>query len=232
MYGYIYMTVNKQNGKKYIGKRQKCNFDVKYKGSGVHLKNALQLYGAENFETHILKECVDKQDLNESEKYFIMKYDAVNSKDFYNIASGGDGGNTGRNYKGQPATHIQTEAERFKRSQSLKQAYAEGRHPIIRAGWQKGRHRTEADNEANRLRNSNKAWIHKDGVQTTVPKEKLELYLQNGWERGMLKRDTPSWNKGLTKETSASMKTISDKRITALKDHGIGCCKYKNRINT
>ena len=53
--GYIYITTNIINNKKYIGKRQKPEFDKNYKGSGRYLKNAINKYGIENFNTKILK---------------------------------------------------------------------------------------------------------------------------------------------------------------------------------
>lgn len=92
--GYIYLTTNLVNNKKYIGKKQSsifCNF---YKGSGVILKKALQKYGKENFKVEILEWCETLNELNQSEIKWISLYDAVNNKNFYNIAKGGTGGNT------------------------------------------------------------------------------------------------------------------------------------------
>lgn len=88
----IYMTINKINGKKYIGKDMKNN--PNYLGSGIHLKRAIIKYGNQNFIKEILEYCETKEQLNEREKYWINFYDAVKSNDFYNIANGGDGGNT------------------------------------------------------------------------------------------------------------------------------------------
>ena len=47
MFGYIYVTENAITGKKYIGQKR-GNFCPMYKGSGVHLKEALKFYGKEN----------------------------------------------------------------------------------------------------------------------------------------------------------------------------------------
>lgn len=96
MYGFIYITTNHVNGKKYIGQK---NYDKrgnwkKYLGSGVILAKAIQKYGKENFSKEVVEECESKEQLDEREKYWIAYYDAVNSDNFYNIASGGDGGNT------------------------------------------------------------------------------------------------------------------------------------------
>ncbi len=93
---YIYMTINLINNKKYIGKR-KCVCEIEqdgYLGSGKILKNAIKKYGKENFKKEILEVCDSEKTCNEREKDWIALYNAVNSDEFYNIASGGDGGNT------------------------------------------------------------------------------------------------------------------------------------------
>ena len=91
MYGYIYLTTNLVNGKKYIGQHRSSCFDRSYYGSGVLLNRALSKYGKENFSVSILKECDSEEDLNESEIYFIKKYNAVINEEFYNVANGGLG---------------------------------------------------------------------------------------------------------------------------------------------
>ena len=65
-----------------------------YLGSGIILNRAFKKYGKENFSKEIIEECETKDKLNEQEKYWISFYDAVGSENFYNIAYGGDGGNT------------------------------------------------------------------------------------------------------------------------------------------
>ena len=98
-YGFIYITTNLINNKKYIGQKK---YGVKncetYLGSGIILKQAIEKHGRENFKRDILEECYSKEELNEREKYWINYYDAVNSKNFYNIAIGGDGGNVIEGY--------------------------------------------------------------------------------------------------------------------------------------
>lgn len=96
MYGFIYITTNHINGKQYIGQRKydKQNKWKDYLGSGIILSKAIDKYGIENFSKEIIEECNSKKELNEREKYWITYYNAVNSEHFYNIASGGDGGNT------------------------------------------------------------------------------------------------------------------------------------------
>lgn len=58
MYGFVYMTTNKINNMKYIGK---CEYSRKngwknYLGSGTYFKRALATYGREAFTREILAE--------------------------------------------------------------------------------------------------------------------------------------------------------------------------------
>ena len=93
MYGYIYETINLINNKKYIGQHKCSQFDPNYKGSGKRLRQAFKKYGKENFSCTLLKKCFSKKELDEQEKYFIEIYNCVESRDYYNIKPGGEGGN-------------------------------------------------------------------------------------------------------------------------------------------
>lgn len=85
MYGYVYLTTNLINNRKYIGRRKSSVFDPDYKGSGKLLRKDLDKYGKDSFKVEILEECDTKDDLNRQEIYWIKKYDAVNSDEFYNL---------------------------------------------------------------------------------------------------------------------------------------------------
>jgi hypothetical protein len=86
----VYLTTNLVNNKKYIGIDTKNNLE--YFGSGLYIKKAIKKYGKENFRKEVLEICENKEDLLNSEIKWILFYDAVNSKDFYNIHPGGQGG--------------------------------------------------------------------------------------------------------------------------------------------
>ena len=95
MYGFIYITTNHINGKRYIGQKSYSQSNWKtYLGSGIYLNRAINKYGKENFSKEIIETCETKEILDEREKYWIGYYNAVENNNFYNIASGGDGGNT------------------------------------------------------------------------------------------------------------------------------------------
>jgi len=88
----VYITKNLTNGKKYIGKDQ--SNDPNYLGSGIHLKRAIKKYGKDNFVKEVIEYCDTIDKLNEREIYWIEYFNASKSNEYYNIASGGDGGNT------------------------------------------------------------------------------------------------------------------------------------------
>lgn len=88
MIGYVYITENLINNKTYVGKKY-GDFDPKYLGSGLILKQAIKKYGFNNFKCKVLKYCKSEKELNEKEKNLIFKL-----KPNYNLAEGGAGGNT------------------------------------------------------------------------------------------------------------------------------------------
>lgn len=90
-YGYIYLTENKIDGKKYIGMHKSSTFDHTYYGTGKIIKQALKKYGKENFICTVLEWGKNKEDLQEKEKKWIEKYSAYNNPNFYNISIGGTG---------------------------------------------------------------------------------------------------------------------------------------------
>lgn len=94
-YGFVYMTTNLINGKRYIGQRKYYGDHEEYLGSGNLIRAAIEKYGKDNFSRVVLAQCKTRQELNEQEKYWIAYYDAVRSCDFYNIAMGGEGGSCG-----------------------------------------------------------------------------------------------------------------------------------------
>lgn len=93
MYGFIYLTTNKINGKKYIGMCKNTHREG-YLGSGKLLKEAIKKYGKQNFERTILQECETFESLSNAEECWIKHYNAIEDDSFYNLTSGGFGGNS------------------------------------------------------------------------------------------------------------------------------------------
>ena len=95
LYGFIYLTTNLVNGKKYIGKRKykrNSTDDDNYLVSGKLIKQAIDKYGKENFVRDTLDYAYSKNELSDKEQYYIALYNAVEDDMFYNLKSGGDGG--------------------------------------------------------------------------------------------------------------------------------------------
>ena len=89
---YIYLIVNKVNGKTYVGQRKSSKewYDDNYMGSGKRLKLAKLKYGIENFEKFLVQYCYSKEETNKAEKFWIAEYRS-RGKAEYNIADGGQG---------------------------------------------------------------------------------------------------------------------------------------------
>jgi group I intron endonuclease len=85
-YGYIYMTTNLVNGKRYIGRHKYKDWDYSYYGSGKYLKRAIKKYGIENFTCFPLAWAWNENELNKLEIDYIAHY-----RPEYNLTKGGDG---------------------------------------------------------------------------------------------------------------------------------------------
>jgi hypothetical protein len=91
IYGYIFITTNTINGKRYIGmyregRRQPFS---RYFGSGKALRRAIRKYGSENFIKEIIYTASSKEELSSKEIELIAQYNCVADPTWYNIAEGG-----------------------------------------------------------------------------------------------------------------------------------------------
>ena len=158
MYGYIYMTTNLVNGKRYIGqKKSEVFLENNYLGSGKYIGYAINSHGRENFSVSVIEWCSSKSELDEREKYWIKHYDAVNSDNFYNLQAGGQTGNIAGSrlseetklklsisHKGRFTGHDNpmygkkhSEESRIKLSNSLKGKMSGNKNPMY------GKHKTD-----------------------------------------------------------------------------------------
>lgn len=84
MIGFVYLWLNKINGKKYIGAHT-GHPDDGYVGSGTYFNAAVKKYGIENFERKILYEEYDNRELLFRKEFEIInEMNAVFSSDYYN----------------------------------------------------------------------------------------------------------------------------------------------------
>ena len=94
MYGYVYLTTNTINNKRYIGQHKSEIFDEKYKGSGKILVQAFEKYGKENFEWEIIDTCESIDEALFLESMYISQYNSctfMNNSNGYNILYTQDG---------------------------------------------------------------------------------------------------------------------------------------------
>jgi group I intron endonuclease len=89
-YGYIYLTTNKINDKRYIGQHKSKDWDYSYYGSGKYLKRAINKYGIESFTCFPLAWAWNKNELNRLEIEYIAHY-----KPEYNLTKGGQNNGSG-----------------------------------------------------------------------------------------------------------------------------------------
>lgn len=102
----IYMIRNKSNGKVYIGQsvdiylRWKSHKKNLQKGChrNIHLQNAWNKYGEDNFEFLIIEECNEDR-LTKQEQYWIDFYGGLNSTDNYNKRDAGSIGHLSVEHK-------------------------------------------------------------------------------------------------------------------------------------
>lgn len=122
---WIYLTVNKLNGKMYVGRNSRRDLD--YLGSGHNILQAIEKYGKENFEMSILEDLGENATLKEvidCENKWIEYFQAPINSEFYNISW-----NTGGMGKGDSHTDETKELIR----NSMKEVYKNG----LPAEWRK-----------------------------------------------------------------------------------------------
>lgn len=92
-YHYFYKIENAINGKVYYGIHSTDDLDDGYMGSGSRLKEAIKIYGKENFVKTVLKH-FPTRDLASTYESEIVTEQLVHDKNCYNLKCGGDYGLT------------------------------------------------------------------------------------------------------------------------------------------
>lgn len=91
MQGYVYLTTCLTTGKQYVGQSNFEKFKKFYLGSGIYLKNAIGIYGKQNFTRTIIIDNIKTVELlNEYEQYYIDYFNTLIPTG-YNLDLGGTG---------------------------------------------------------------------------------------------------------------------------------------------
>jgi group I intron endonuclease len=92
----IYKIENLINGKLYIGQTTRSieSRFLSHSQGDMIIGRAIRKYGIQSFKISVIDNAIDKQVLNEKEKYWIKKLNSL-SPNGYNISIGGFGGNLG-----------------------------------------------------------------------------------------------------------------------------------------
>ncbi len=201
MYGYIYITTNLIDGRKYIGQKKSDTFlHEKYLGSGKILKQAIELYGKENFKVEMLCECDSKEELDEMEMYYIKFYYAQTSNKFYNICKGGEAGPGGPMFQGHKHTDEtklrmsenrkgsknSNYGNRWTQSDDLKEL-----HSKLSSGENNGMYGKKHSDKTkeligskNRKSMTGRVRVTNGNVNKIVKPEELDFYLEQGFWKG------------------------------------------------
>jgi group I intron endonuclease len=159
----IYKTTNLLTGQYYIGKDKHNN--PKYLGSGKKLVNAIKKYGKENFSKTILEYCISDEHMASREQYWIEQLDSIRLG--YNLAAGGNGGNTRKGY-----SDIEMQAYKT----NLRTGYINSEKVAISIEARRGKKRPEHSELLKMLYKTGKIVPHNLGKQSSnITKQKISL---------------------------------------------------------
>lgn len=190
MYGYIYLTTNLINHKKYIGRHKSGTFTENYKGSGKLLWLAIRKYGWENFKVELLEECDTEEDLNRAEAMWIAKSNAIYSDEYYNLARGGKCV-AGAYPHPMLGKHHSDETKR-KMSEKAQGRVGDLNHFYGKKHSEDSKRKMSAAHKLNPSKShttQGRVWVNNGGKNYLVPKDDLGSYLSEGYERGFLSKD-------------------------------------------
>lgn len=189
MYGYIYITTNLVNGKKYIGQHKSEVFNPEYKGSGKLLRQALHKYGEDNFEVHIIEECFSKEELDNSEIKWIKYYDAANSREYYNLSYGGNSPVGAYPHPMYGKRH--SEEARKKMSKSASTHIGEKNNFYGKKHTEESRKKmseSHKNNPSDSHTTAGRIWVNDGLVNKAIFPEELDEYLCKGYVKGFLSK--------------------------------------------
>ena len=202
-YGYIYKTENKHNGKAYVG-QHRGEFDSSYLGSGLNIRSAIQKYGKDKFCVSVLAVVNTREEANELERKYIEDLkNTLGKPNVYNIAKGGEGGDT---ITENPNKEMHREKCRIAkiinppvglRRKHTPEELEKMRQPHFNQrgekNWLYGKKRTQEFRDQVRAANTGTRMVNKNGNNKWVHSEELDSFIENGWSIGMLTKRRSQW---------------------------------------
>lgn len=184
---FVYKTTNLINGKIYIGKHSTNNLEDNYLGSGTHLNNSINKYGKENFKREILEFFDTEQEAYDYEAEIVTK-EFVLREDTYNHKLGGKGGTIGM------VTVKDKEGKTFcvfvDDPRYLLGELIPVRTNFVNVKNKEGVFSSVRIDNAEYLSGglipitTGYRGVFKDNTYTIIPKDKLDLFLAEGWKEG------------------------------------------------
>lgn len=199
------------SGKIYIGqtcqrllcRRFGCN-GQRYINTPIFYK-AIQKYGWENFEHHIIKDGLTKDEANSLEIKLISEYKSKGAS--YNVTDGGEG-SMGRPCKDETKLKIgaANKGRRHRFTDEQKKSISEGlkgkKHSAERILKNKLSHMGQ------KAQNKGKIVIHNGDVQKYIFESELESYIATGWIRGCSDKMKTKYNERWSKMSEDSKENI------------------------
>lgn len=222
MYGYVYLTTNLINNKKYVGMHKSETFDPNYKGSDKIIRRACEKYGWDNFETVILEECNSFDELKSSEMFWIKRLNAVNDPDYYNISDGGhEGAFKSNGVSIRQGVIASPEARKHLSEAHIGKSWTEAQrkaHEGKFVGDKNPFYGKDFSPETKKLLSKIRAgrvWINNGISETTIKPDQLDKYLSEGYTQGRLKKSIKGWSDAYLKESwNWITKDQVNKRVT------------------
>ena len=200
-YGFIYLTTNIINGRKYMGQRKFSHGWKGYLGSGIILTQAIKKYGKDNFNRTIMAIAYSKEELNKLEIEFIHNHNAVENDDYYNITHGGDSPMSGRKMS-------EEHKDKISKSEKGKDVSLETRIKISVSS--KGRMHSIETKE--KIRKTSEERLHSEKTKEKMRGENNHFYGKHHSEESKLKMSNSLKGRKHSEETKNKMKKSSMKR--------------------
>jgi hypothetical protein len=196
-FNYFYRVENLINGKFYFGVHSTNNLEDKYLGSGKRISYAIKKYGKNNFQKEILESFETFKKALDYEE-FIVSEELLKDPSCYNLMKGGKGGNNGRGEEWYKQHCSEAGKNCMKdpiyREIFIKKQRENWKNISIHTGFKDKKHSEEAKKnigKGNSLSQKGEknsqfgtCWITNGINNMKIPKDELNLWLQENWKRG------------------------------------------------